>query len=142
MFTQVIIWKQKTDVRLMDIRLTNGWTDGHTDVQCKTITPRHYHVRGIKSKGPEQPAYLHILVRTFHSLVINRQQEDNLFSTLEAQPSTSRSLWTSAILWKMDTTSGEAILKQEAYGPRFAHLSDIATADMQMFPIIYAKIQP
>ena len=32
--------------------------------------------------------------------------------------------------------------KQEAHGPRFAHLSDIATADMQMFPIIYAKIQP
>ena len=34
------------------------------------------------------------------------------------------------------------IKKQEAHGPRFAHLSDIATADMQMFPIIYAKIQP
>ena len=33
-------------------------------------------------------------------------------------------------------------IKQEAYGPRFVHLSDIATADMQMFPIIYAKIQP
>ena len=33
-------------------------------------------------------------------------------------------------------------MKQEAHGPRFAHLSDIATADMQMFPIIYAKIQP
>ena len=32
--------------------------------------------------------------------------------------------------------------EQEAHGPRFAHLSDIATADMQMFPIIYAKIQP
>ena len=31
-------------------------------------------------------------------------------------------------------------LKQEAHGPRFAHLSDIATADMQMlcniFPIL------
>ena len=34
------------------------------------------------------------------------------------------------------------LLKQEAHGLRFAHLSDIATADMQMFPIIYAKIQP
>ena len=34
------------------------------------------------------------------------------------------------------------LAKQEAHGPRFAHLSDIATADMQMFPIIYAKIQP
>ena len=33
-------------------------------------------------------------------------------------------------------------LTQEAHGPRFAHLSDKATADMQMFPIIYAKIQP
>ena len=32
--------------------------------------------------------------------------------------------------------------KQEAHGPRFARLSDIATADMQMFPLIYAKIQP
>ena len=32
--------------------------------------------------------------------------------------------------------------QQEAHGPRFAHLSDIATANMQMFPIIYAKIQP
>ena len=30
-------------------------------------------------------------------------------------------------------------IKQEAHGPRFAHLSDIATADMQVFPIIYAK---
>ena len=27
--------------------------------------------------------------------------------------------------------------KQEAHGPRFAHLSDIATADMQMFCNIY-----
>ena len=34
------------------------------------------------------------------------------------------------------------VIKQEAHGPRFAHLSDKATADMQMFPIIYAKIQP
>ena len=33
-------------------------------------------------------------------------------------------------------------VKQEAHGPRFAHLSDIAAAGMQMFPIIYAKIQP
>ena len=32
--------------------------------------------------------------------------------------------------------------KQEAHGPRFAHLSNIATAGMQMFPIICAKIQP
>ena len=32
--------------------------------------------------------------------------------------------------------------QQEAHGPRFAYLSDTATADMQMFPIIYAKIQP
>ena len=32
--------------------------------------------------------------------------------------------------------------KQEAHGPQSAHPSDIATADMQMFPIIYAKIQP
>ena len=44
-------------------------------------------------------------------------------------------------------TSGSFFLdknngKQEAHGPRFAHLSDIATAGMQMFPIIYAKIQP
>ena len=27
--------------------------------------------------------------------------------------------------------------KQEAHGPRFAHLSDIATADMQMLCNIY-----
>ena len=29
------------------------------------------------------------------------------------------------------------LLKQEAHGPRFAHLSDIATADMQMLCNIY-----
>ena len=29
------------------------------------------------------------------------------------------------------------IIKQEAHGPRFAHLSDIATADMQMLCNIY-----
>ena len=33
--------------------------------------------------------------------------------------------------------------KQEAHGPRFAHLSDIATADMQMlcniFPILSSQ---
>ena len=36
------------------------------------------------------------------------------------------------------------ILKQEAHGPRFAHLSDIATADMQMlcniFPILSSQL--
>ena len=35
-------------------------------------------------------------------------------------------------------------LKQEAHGPRFAHLSDIATADMQMlcniFPILSSQL--
>ena len=39
-------------------------------------------------------------------------------------------------LWK--------IKKQEAHGPRFAHLSDIATADMQMlcniFPILSSQL--
>ena len=40
------------------------------------------------------------------------------------------------------TADKGAKVQQEAHGPRFAHLSDIATADMQMFPIIYAKIQP
>ena len=37
----------------------------------------------------------------------------------------------------------EGTLKQEAHGPRFAHLSDIATADMQMlcniFPILSSQ---
>ena len=36
------------------------------------------------------------------------------------------------------------IEKQEAHGPRFAHLSDIATADMQMlcniFPILSSQL--
>ena len=36
------------------------------------------------------------------------------------------------------------IIKQEAHGPRFAHLSDIATADMQMlcntFPILSLQL--
>ena len=36
------------------------------------------------------------------------------------------------------------LLKQEAHGPRFAHLSDIATADMQMlcniFPILSSQL--
>ena len=35
-------------------------------------------------------------------------------------------------------------MKQEAHGPRFAHLSDIATADMQMlcniFPILSSQL--
>ena len=35
-------------------------------------------------------------------------------------------------------------IKQEAHGPRFAHLSDIATADMQMlcniFPILSSQL--
>ena len=44
--------------------------------------------------------------------------------------------------FQLVTTTYAFIKKQEAHGPRFAHLSDIATADMQMFPIIYAKIQP
>ena len=34
-------------------------------------------------------------------------------------------------------SSGELKKKQEAHGPRFAHLSDIATADMQMLCNIY-----
>ena len=34
-----------------------------------------------------------------------------------------------------EQSSGE--LKQEAHGPRFAHLSDITTADMQMLCNIY-----
>ena len=36
------------------------------------------------------------------------------------------------------------ICKQEAHGPQFAHLSDIATADMQMlcniFPILSSQL--
>ena len=40
------------------------------------------------------------------------------------------------------TVVGAIVTEQEAHGPRFAHLSDIATAGMQMFPIIYANIQP
>ena len=36
------------------------------------------------------------------------------------------------------------LLQQEAHGPRFAHLSDIATADMQMlcniFPILSSQL--
>ena len=43
------------------------------------------------------------------------------------------------------TISGAKITKkQEAHGPRFAHLSDIATADMQMlcniFPILSSQL--
>ena len=38
----------------------------------------------------------------------------------------------------------EATQKQEAHGPRVAHLSDIATADMQMlcniFPILSSQL--
>ena len=38
----------------------------------------------------------------------------------------------------------QQIQKQEAHGPRFAHLSDIATADMQMlcniFPILSLQL--
>ena len=30
--------------------------------------------------------------------------------------------------------------KQEAHGPRFAHLSDIATADMQIFPNLSSQL--
>ena len=43
------------------------------------------------------------------------------------------------ILYMLPIENGKGI-KQEAYGPRLAHLSDIATADMQMlcniFPIL------
>ena len=35
-------------------------------------------------------------------------------------------------------SSGE-LKKQEAHGPRFAHLSDIATADMQMLCNIFSN---
>ena len=40
--------------------------------------------------------------------------------------------------------SSDSLLKQEAHGQRFAHLSDIATADMQMlcniFPILSSQL--
>ena len=46
MFTQVIIRKQNTDVRMSD-----GWTDRHTDVQRETIITHHYCVAGYKNVG-------------------------------------------------------------------------------------------
>ena len=33
-----------------DERTMNGWTDGHTDVQCETIIPCHYCVVGYKNE--------------------------------------------------------------------------------------------
>ena len=47
-----------------------------------------------------------------------------------------------AVLMSTHNLCFEQKYEQEAHGPQFAHLSDKATADMQMFPIIYAKIQP
>ena len=45
---------------------------------------------------------------------------------------------------KYVSTYTKGILKQEAHGPRFAHLSDIATADKQMlcniFPILSSQL--
>ena len=45
--------------------------------------------------------------------------------------------------WKLENPTNSK-LEQEAHGPRFAHLSDIATADMQMlcniFPILSSQL--
>ena len=49
MFTQVIIWKWKTDGR-MDDGQKEGHMDGHTDDQRETIIPRHYCVAGYKKQ--------------------------------------------------------------------------------------------
>ena len=44
----------------------------------------------------------------------------------------------------VDLCQQDKNIKQEAHGPRFAHLSDIATADMQMlcniFPILSSQL--
>ena len=47
-FTQVIIWKRKTDGQT-DGQQTDGQTDGLTDDQLETIIPRHYCVAGYKN---------------------------------------------------------------------------------------------
>ena len=47
MSTQVIILKQKMDGQT-DVQRTDGYKDGHTDVQHETILPRHYRVAGYK----------------------------------------------------------------------------------------------
>ena len=62
MFTQVIIWKRKTDGRT-DV------PNRHTDVQCETIIPRHYRVAGYKKNtnsfelslmNPEMKFYIRV----------------------------------------------------------------------------------
>ena len=47
MFTQVIIWKRKTDGRI-DGRTIDGRTDSHTDAQRETIILSHFRVAGYK----------------------------------------------------------------------------------------------
>ena len=49
MFTQVIIRKRNTDGRT-----TDGWTDGHTDVQRETKIPRQYRVAGYKNENEHE----------------------------------------------------------------------------------------
>ena len=49
----------------------------------------------------------------------------------------SISLKNSTDMVMSETPTKRSVLKQEAHGPRFAHLSDIATADMQMLCNIY-----
>ena len=50
-------------------------------------------------------------------------------------------IWLMTVLYLLEPVS---IIKQEAHGPRVAHLSDIATADMQMlcniFPILSSQL--
>ena len=47
MFTQVIIRIRNMD-RWTDVRLADGPTERHMDVQRETIIPHHYHVAGYK----------------------------------------------------------------------------------------------
>ena len=63
MFTQVIIRKRKQT----DGWTTDGWTDGHTDVQHETIIPCHYIVAGYKKSNKKTiwqlyPNHMHILI--------------------------------------------------------------------------------
>ena len=52
MFTQVIIWKQKTDRRKY-----NRQTDRHMNVQRETIIPRQYRVAGYKKEQFDQDLF-------------------------------------------------------------------------------------